>query len=661
MIELARWLFETEATDGPFAAPGFLWLLLLVPLVAAVLAVAARRQRAVLRRVFRGAVADQVVPRSVRRRRTARDVLLLVALAAGIVALAGPRFDKRVQLVEARGVDLVLVVDLSRSMDAADVAPSRLEQVRREIYDLIQILEGDRVGVVTFAGGAYPRMPLTQDHEALRMIVSEMSTRDFQAQGSALDEALRIGTELLGRDTASPAGRAMLVFSDGEIHEPGLALEQAAAAREAGVRVFTMAVGAEAAPIPLGNGSWQQDRQGRRVLTTPNEGFLLELAQAGGGAFARSGPSDADVRGLYQDGVRRLLDAGVRGVRPRVRWRAAWWWPLSLAVGAGLIAAWLGEGRRTWGIAAAALLAVHLAAAPSAWAASLPEADAAYRAGRYDEAARMLTEVAQARPEDPTLWERLGAARYRAGDAEGAARAWEQQALLEGRRRQETLFNLGNAHARAGRYQTAVERYDEVLALGDHPGAAQNRAVVQGELERRRAEQPPPPPEDPGGDSEPQDDPSQADSQSDGGAPQPSDGSGEPKEPKEPSDGEDDEGEGDDPADDEQLPPSGGSPEGEAKQGDRSQSGDQPTQIDGGRKQAGDDQERLDDSEVGQVRPTDLEGDPEGQAPGPAEGGQPVALDPEAQAAQQAERLLDGVEEGRPRITIPGGSADKPW
>ena len=214
------WMAETEAADGVFAAPGYLWLLLVVPVLAAGMVLVARVHDRRLRRIFRGEMADRVRPRSVRLRRAIRDGLMLVALAAGIVALAGPRFDKRVQLVEARGIDLVLVVDLSRSMDAQDVDPSRLERVRREIFDLIDVIEGDRVGLVVFAGGAYPRMPLSADTEALRMLVTEMSSRDFQAQGSALHEAIRVATDLLSRDEDSATGRAMLIFSDGEIHDP---------------------------------------------------------------------------------------------------------------------------------------------------------------------------------------------------------------------------------------------------------------------------------------------------------------------------------------------------------------------------------------------------------------------------------------------------------
>lgn len=659
MIEILRWLAEAEVADGPFAAPGYLALLGIVPVLVAVMVWLGRRHRVRLERAFGAQLAEQVRPPAVRRRRLVRDVLLVVALTAGIVALAGPRFDKRVQLVEARGVDLVLVVDLSRSMDAEDVEPSRLERTRREIYDLLEVLEGDRVGLVVFAGGAYPRVPLTEDQEVIRMIASEMSSSDFQSQGSALDEAIREAAELLTRDEASQAGRAMIVFSDGEIHDPAAAIEAAQAARDQEVRVFSMRVGDAPAPIPLGNGGWQQDRQGRRVVSTPSDDTLRDIAQAGGGVFTTSSPAADDVRALYRSGVRRLLDAGVRGVKPKIRWRSAWVWPLGLAVVCGLLGAWLGEGRRRWGLAAAAVLAVALAVPSIAHAATLADADRAYREGRYEEASRILTELSYDQPGDRDLQERLGAARYRAGDMEGAVRAWERQAEAEGRSRQETLFNLGNAHARSGRYQTALDHYDEVLALGPHPRSEQNRSLVQAEMERRMAEQPPP-------ESNEESEESEQESESDEGG-ESGEGTDSSNGSEEPSGDEGEEGEEGDEAEEgeegeaDSTEESAGGAEGDQTKSDREQSGDQPTGEDGGKKQAGDDQERKEDSESDSVRPDDLDVDPseeggEGQAGG--EGEDEPADEP---AMTQAERLLEGVEEGRPRITIPGGAQEKPW
>lgn len=663
-MEWVTWFFEAEAEDGIFAASGYLWLLLAVPALAALMLVMGSVHTRRLRRLFRGDLADRIRPPGVRRRRTARDVLLLLALSCGIVALAGPRFDKQVQLVKAKGVDIVLAIDLSRSMDAEDVDPSRLERVRREVADLVELLEGDRVGLVIYAGGAYPRMPLSQDHQALKMLVEEMSTRDFQAQGSALAEAIAVGADLLTRDDESTAGKALVILSDGEVHDVTGVHAAAAEARDAGVRIFTMGIGEAAAPIPLGGGHWQEDRAGRRVLTTPNPDLLRELARIGGGAFVQSGPSDADMRRLYRDEIRGMLQAGTREVRPKVTWRQAWPYPLALGVLAALVASWLGEGRRKWGLAAAVLLAAGLATMSTpALAQSLVDGDDAYRDGRYVEAERIFNELTYDDPGNPDLYERLGAARYKAGDFEGAARAWERQSQLEGGD-PDALFNAGNAHTRSGRLEEALERYDQAID-GGHQGAQQNRELVAGELERRRLEQQQREQEQQQEQQQQQGGEGQDGDESQGGEAGEQGAEGQPQSGQPPQDGQEqgegEEGkEGDEDGEQEgQEQAASGQAEGERDPSSREQSGENPTEDAGGRKQTSDDQERKDDSEDGALDPNDV--DPEGNDGDPVAGQEGEVEDPEALAAQQAEKLLDGVKEGRPRVTVPGRSGDKPW
>ncbi|MFT6162301.1 MAG: Ca-activated chloride channel family protein, partial [bacterium] len=150
-----------------------------------------RRHRTLLRELFTGDLFDRVLPRSVRVRRTVRDLLVIVGLTSIVVALVEPLYGKEVQQVESRGVDIAVVVDLSLSMDARDVSPSRLERAKREILDLMDMMEGDRLGLVIFAGGAFPRLPLTTDIDAIELVVDELSTDMFAAQGSSMGEGIR--------------------------------------------------------------------------------------------------------------------------------------------------------------------------------------------------------------------------------------------------------------------------------------------------------------------------------------------------------------------------------------------------------------------------------------------------------------------------------------
>jgi len=504
-------------------------------------------------------------------------------------------------------------------------------------------------------------MPLSEDHEALRMLVTEMSTNDFQAQGSAMDLALRTAADLLEKDKESRAGKAILVLSDGELHDVPAALSAASEVRDRGIRIYAMGIGEAPAPIPLGNGSWQLDRGGRQVLTTPSPATLRDMARLGGGAYTDSTPGAGDISQLFRAEIRGSIEAGLNAVRPKITWTPVWGWPLGIALTLGLVAGWLGEGRMRWFASSAAVLFVALSLVPvEARASSLAEGDQAFRGGRYPEAVRIFTELASEEPDDTDLLARLGAARYRAGDFEGAARAFERQAELEGRRGQEALYNAGNAHARSGRLEEALERYDEVLAFGEHAGATRNREIVGKDLERRRSEQPPErnqnDPQQQGSSADPQKKQQDSSANPQDGAPQPQPGEdgAEPKtgeKQNKPPDSQGQQGE---------QQPGGRTDDGPREQSQREQSGDNPTQQSGGRKQTSDDQQRLDDGDVGAVRPDELNtedpgGDPPQSVPGEVRGGT------QGEEASEAEKMLEGVREGRPRITIPGRGTDKPW
>lgn len=329
-----------------WAQPAWLALLPLVGLLGVLLRISARRHRSRLARLFEGDLLEQVLPRAIRFRRAVRDVASLLGLALAIVALAEPRFDKEIRSVEAKGTDLVLLVDLSRSMDAQDVDPSRLERARREIADLVRVIEGDRVGLVVYAAGAYARMPMTVDYHALLSVVDELRSDTFSAQGSALGDGIRVSLEVLSR-TTDQAGQAIIVLSDGETHDPEDARAAAADAADRGVTIYTMGIGEETALVPDPSG-WLVWR-GEQVLTTPDEGLLKDIARATGGAFVHSVSSPADIADLYRGEIRGRLRAATRSVDQREVWKSAFQWPLGLGLALLLLGAWLGDGRRPWG------------------------------------------------------------------------------------------------------------------------------------------------------------------------------------------------------------------------------------------------------------------------------------------------------------------------
>jgi Ca-activated chloride channel homolog len=604
--------------------PVWLWAFVLVAAVILVVIWRSYAHGKSLKKLFSGEILERVLPRSVRSRRLAAGVAACLGSALLVVALAGPRFGKEIKTIEAEGVDLVVVVDVSRSMNAMDVEPSRLERAKREIYDLLDVVAGDRIGLVVYAGGAFPRVPLTMDYRALRKVVSELDSDSVGAQGSAMGAAVRMGLELLATETSS-AGKAMLILSDGEVHETAPALAAATEASAANVAIYSMGIGQEGAPIPLATGGFLQ-HEGQMVLTSPRDDLLTELARRTGGAFVESSAANTDIVGLYRDEMRMKLRTVERRSQQREQWRDGFYGPMLLGGLLLFFASWLGDGRQR-----ALLIALLLCVSPAASAAEQDSADSHYRAGRYAQAAREYGELVLTDATSPTLWERLGAARYRAGDFDGAASAFGEWERLAGDGSQTPTFNRGNALYEAGRLEEALQSYQEVLKQDpEHAGAKNNESLVAADLVARRQQQPPPPPEpqpqpqpQPGSDSEQKDQP-----------------------PSEQPDG----------SSDFNMSPSEGKPNSEASSSADVEEKDGPAAQQNQQSDSTEEKEKQ-VSEGGFDE--EAEGKPEGEG-GAAAGGEPTAEGEISPA--EAERILDGVEEGSPRTRRPKTTeGDRPW
>lgn len=596
---------------------------------------------------FGGELAQRVLPASTRRRRTLRDLMFLAGLALFCIALAEPAFDKEIRNVETEGVDLVLAVDLSRSMDADDVDPSRLERARREIQDLLDVMVGDRVAVVFFAGEAIGRLPLTEDYKAVAWVLGEADTRTFRAQGSAVGKAIDVARELLARDEGK-AGKAMVIFSDGETHDPEDAVRAANEAADEGLVVYTVAIGDATSTIPQPEGGVLMF-EGAEVKSTPDFATLESVARITGGATVKSVPSASDMEALYRKEIRSKIRAAKRDTVQTENWKTAYQTPLGIGLGLWFVGLWLGDGRRPLGAAAAVLLAATLASQPALAAPpTLEEADALYRDGDFRNAERTLEELALQSPDDADLLERLGAARYRLGDFLGSASAYERASEIRGGS-PDALFNAGNARYRAGQLESAIERYDRALEIDPDHASTQNRQMVEGELVARRQEQPPPPPqpsqggdeeEQEGGDGQESEDPSEGDQKGD----QKSDGGGEGSE-----------------SDQEQESDDGSADAGDQQQ---QQPNENPGDSDGD--QQGDPSDPSEPSDG--VNPEDLEGDQgdegddqqqQSEGASASEGSMGEAQGDITPA--QAARMLDAVEEGRQRVQYVGREGSKPW
>ena len=223
-------------------------------------------------------------------RKQFRSVLLLsLALTSLVLALANPQVGRRYEKVKQRGVDVILALDVSASMLAEDEQPNRLARAKLLIERFLSRLQGDRVGVIVFAGDAYVQVPLTSDYGAATSILRPVSPDAVPRQGTAIGQAIDMGAKAFAG--SSDHFRAMFVISDGENHE-GQAVEAAAAAREQGLRIHCIGVGTEnGSTIPEYVGGTKsgekRDRNGVTVVTKMNPAMLAGVAEAGGGRFFR--------------------------------------------------------------------------------------------------------------------------------------------------------------------------------------------------------------------------------------------------------------------------------------------------------------------------------------------------------------------------------------
>lgn len=275
-------------------------LFLLIPVVLLVLVSFARtyQQRKVLKRFGDTDLVKQLMPDLSLRRKLIRDIVLGIAMALLVLALARPQMGSKSETVTREGVELMVCLDISNSMLSDDVKPSRLERAKAIVSRIVDKLSNNKIGLVYFAGDAYVQLPITSDFVSAKMFLSGASPDLIQAQGTAIGQAVRLATRSFSSD--EKVKRAIVIITDGENHE-GDAEEAVRKAKEEGIMVSVIGIGTkEGGPIPLKDGSYLYDRDGKMVVTRLNAEMGQELASIGGGAFILSNDVSGTVRILEQ-------------------------------------------------------------------------------------------------------------------------------------------------------------------------------------------------------------------------------------------------------------------------------------------------------------------------------------------------------------------------
>ncbi len=241
------------------------------------------------------------------RRFWVKNILFSGALILTAVAIANPVHEVQRDGKSRQAADVLIALDISKSMLAKDVSPSRLVQAKLFIDKLVQALQGERIGLIFFAGDAYPQMPLSTDYEALLLFVRNANPNFVTDQGTDMGAAIELAQRLF--ESNALAGRGLILISDGENHEEK-ALQRAREAKANGLVVHTVAVGtASGTTIPAANGGFQRDFTGQVIRTSVNEPFLRELAQSGGGVTVNL--NDAGAIATLKAEVDRLQKSAV--------------------------------------------------------------------------------------------------------------------------------------------------------------------------------------------------------------------------------------------------------------------------------------------------------------------------------------------------------------
>ena len=500
-----------------FGAPNWLWTLAILPLLVLLYAQAERRSAIKLREFVSPRLLPQLAGNVDRVRRAIRFAFVLLALALAIGALAKPRWGYTYEDVKRRGLDLLFAVDTSRSMLSNDVAPNRLERVKLAAQDLITDLQGDRVGLIAFAGRAFLQAPLTIDYDAAVESINDLDTKTIPEGGTNIGEAIALATQTFGKSAIG--NRALIIFTDGE-ELSGDAVNEAKKAADAGVKIFTIGVGtAQGSLIPVegkGEGGFVKDAKGQVVKSKLDENRLREIAQATGGMYLHLESGPQTMRQLYTEGLSKLKTAEIDArlsSRPIERYE----WPLAGAIVALIASLFINDRKRTKTpgrspvkrevLVAASLLFVAVAEVNAVSGIDL------YNKGQYEDAYAQFQKDLQhnINPADmPKMQFDAGVAAYKLRNYDKALEAFSQSLVDRSPGLQEkSRYNLGRTlEDRADLRKTnedalkdlenSAQHYEQALKLDPQDKAAAERLeIVRKKIERlkKHPEQPPPKPQ----------------------------------------------------------------------------------------------------------------------------------------------------------------------
>jgi Ca-activated chloride channel family protein len=497
-----------------FGAPHWLWALLLIPLLIALFIRAEHRGLRRLQEFVSARLLPQLAGTVNRPRRILRFALVLLGLSLALISLAQPRWGYTFEDVKRKGLDLLIAIDTSRSMLSNDVQPDRLERVKLATQDLINELQGDRVGLIAFAGRAFLQAPLTIDYEAVMESINDLDTKTIPEGGTNISSAIDLATQSFGKSAVG--NRALIIFTDGE-ELSGDAIKSAKAAADEGVRIFAVGVGTpQGSLIPItsenGETTFVKDSAGQVVKSKLDEKPLREIAQAAGGFYVHLENGPRTMQQIYNEGLAKMQAAEI-DVRLSRRPIERYDWPLGAAIMALALSILIGERKRVRArtyvpspvkaTTATAALAVFFCQFAFATAPGLK----AYEDGKFEDAYRHFQETLRAHPQsraEDKLQFDSGAAAYKLKDYNKALESFSQALLSRDTGLQsKSHFNLGNTLYQRGEaeksdekklsdWTNALNHYEQTLKVEpENKEAKENYEYVKKKIEELKNQKQP--------------------------------------------------------------------------------------------------------------------------------------------------------------------------
>ena len=275
-----------------------------IPLLILAILLYSRWKRKALALFGDSKLVNELIHSFSKRRTQIKNILAVLIFILLIIGIANPQVGTKMEEVKREGVDLMIAIDLSNSMLAEDIKPNRLERAKQAISRLIDKLEGDRIGLIVFAGEAYVQLPITTDYSAAKLFLSTVNTNIVPTQGTEIAKAIDLSIQSFDMENAQ--NKAIIIITDGESHDEK-AIENAEKANELGVFVHTLGMGlSKGGPIPIYNKygnrtGYRKNKEGNTVVSKLNENLLMQIANTGKGTYVRANNSKAGLSSLFAE------------------------------------------------------------------------------------------------------------------------------------------------------------------------------------------------------------------------------------------------------------------------------------------------------------------------------------------------------------------------